>query len=255
MMKNFKTSFGVVGLAILLCALSSGGSNSRAQVRSKQAPTPAPTPTTSPRSRVVDGYASEFYAGRRVVGTCNTVKICLALKVACVKLENHTFKSGPDGRGACVEQANNSEGSAELESNADAQSAESGGELEPDNGSGPSDKRANAGQPDLMVKEFQFPPTDEKALRVQIVNQGNVASKACRLILTIRKINGTPAGRQTHVNIPLLAPGKTIWLVVDAKSILPVSVSLEATTFKLNADATEIVAESDETNNEVWHNQ
>jgi subtilase family serine protease len=119
----------------------------------------------------------------------------------------------------------------------------------------PSDRSANLNQPDLSIKQFLFPPTNEKALRVQVENQGEAASKACRLILTVRKINGTPAGRQTHVNIPALAPGKTVWLLVDAKSILPVSISLEATTFRLNADATRIVAESDETNNEVWHNQ
>ena len=119
-----------------------------------------------------------------------------------------------------------------------------------------SDKRiANAGQPDLIIKQFLFPPTDDKALRVQVMNQGNAPSPECRLVLTIRKINGAAAGRHTHVNIPALASGKTVWLVVDAKSILPINISLAATTFKLNADATTIVAELDETNNEVWHNQ
>jgi hypothetical protein len=112
----------------------------------------------------------------------------------------------------------------------------------------------NLAQPDLMIKQFLFPPTNDKAVRVQVLNQGNAASVECRLILTIRKINGTAAGRQTHVAIPSLAPGKTVWLVVDAKTILPNNVSLEATAFKLNADATGIVAESDEDNNEVKHN-
>jgi hypothetical protein len=91
-------------------------------------------------------------------------------------------------------------------------------------------------------------------VRVQVLNQGNFASVECRLILTIRKINSTAASRQTHVDIPALAPGKTVWLVVDAKTILPVNISLAATTFKLKADATGIVAESDEDNNEVKHN-
>jgi subtilase family serine protease len=111
------------------------------------------------------------------------------------------------------------------------------------------------GQPDLIIKQFKFPPTNDKAVRVQVVNQGDAASTPCRLILTVRKINGTPVGRQTHVNIPALAPNKTIWLVIDATSILPNNVSLAATTFKINADATGLVAESDEDNNEVWHNQ
>lgn len=443
-MKNFKTSpFVVIGMTVLLFAICSGGSNSSAQTPSESAPTP--TPTTD-RRRIIEGYASEFYAGGRVVGTCDTIKGCNALKAACNRLKNRTFKSVPGGsRGACVEQADNSGSSAKLENNPGAQSSEPGrvneyyiiklndasgvvayvpdaanfladpvgtlkqngfavpppaerhwrsltvalrrlsnpklpsapqapiisralvkneviknevvrvrlprgsipvvgdwdgdgatsvgdflsdpvvslraqgvnvpviqepawrqlaGALnalrrayaspeppsEPardrfyrtkphvnvsadDEGAGeqavngqsdggavepvaePSDKAANAGQPDLMIKQFLFPPTDEKVLRAQVMNQGSAASKACRLFLTIRKIDGTPAGRRTHVNIPALAPGKTVWLVVDAKGILPVSLSLEATTFKLNADATGIVAESDETNNEVWHNR
>jgi hypothetical protein len=126
-----------------------------------------------------------------------------------------------------------------------------GGRSAEESNSSPKIKPA---QPDLIIKQFLFPPTNDKALRVQVANQGNAASGACRLILTVRKINGTAVGRQTHVNIPALAPGKTVWLVIDAKSILPVNVSLKSTTFKLNADATGIVAESDETNNEVWHN-
>ena len=118
----------------------------------------------------------------------------------------------------------------------------------------PINKMAHLAQPDLMIKQFLFPPTNDKALRVHVVNQGNAASGACRLILTVRKINGTAVGRQTHVNIPALAPGKTVWLLINAKGILPNNVSLQSTTFKLNVDATEIVVESNEGNNEVWHN-
>ena len=118
----------------------------------------------------------------------------------------------------------------------------------------PANQRPRAAQPDLVIKQFLFPPTNNKALRVQVSNNGSAASGACPLILTVRKINGTAVGRQTHVNIPALGSGEKVWLVIDAKSILPVNVSLKSTTFKLNADATGIVAESDETNNEVWHN-
>jgi len=118
----------------------------------------------------------------------------------------------------------------------------------------PANKKANPAQPDLIVKQFLFPPTNNKALRVHVANTGNGASGACRLFLTVRKINGTPAGRRTHVNVPALAAGADVWLVIDAKSILPNNVSLESTTFKLNVDATEIVAESNESNNELWHN-
>ncbi len=115
-------------------------------------------------------------------------------------------------------------------------------------------RKFNLAQPDLTIKQFLFPPTNDKAVRVQVENQGNAASLACRLLLTVRKINGTPVGRQTTVTIPALTPGKKVWLVNNAKSILPNNVSLQSTTFKLNADGSGIVAESDETNNEVWHN-
>jgi hypothetical protein len=107
---------------------------------------------------------------------------------------------------------------------------------------------------DLSIKQFLFPPTNDKALRVHVVNTGNAAAGACRLLLTVRKIGGTAVGRKTHVNVPALRPGKDVWLVINAKSILPNNISLESTTFKLNVDGTEIVTESDEGNNEVWHN-
>jgi hypothetical protein len=116
------------------------------------------------------------------------------------------------------------------------------------------EKKQVLAQPDLKIRQFLFPPANDKALRVQVENVGAAASSPCRLILTVRKINGIAVGRKTHVNVPALAPGKQIWLVVNAKSILPNNISLESTTFKLNVDGTGIVAESDETNNESWHN-
>lgn len=118
----------------------------------------------------------------------------------------------------------------------------------------PYNTKARAAQPDLIIKQFLFPPTNGKALRVHVVNKGQAVSGACRLFLTERKINGVTAGRQTHVNVPALAAGADVWVVIDAKRILPDNVSLQYTTFKLNVDATEIVAESNESNNEVWHN-
>lgn len=115
--------------------------------------------------------------------------------------------------------------------------------------------RSNAAQPDLSIEKFLFPPTNDKALRVHVVNSGNAASTPCVLRLTVRKINGVAVGRVTEIKLLPIPPGKDKWVVIDAKSILPNNVSLEATTFKLNADATETVAESDEANNEIWHNQ
>jgi hypothetical protein len=114
-------------------------------------------------------------------------------------------------------------------------------------------KRA-AAQPDLSIKEFSFPPTNDKALRVNVINSGNAASAPSILRLTVRKINGVAVGRTTEIKIPALPAGKDKWVVIDAKSILPNNVALESTTFKLNADAGQTVAESDEDNNEKWHN-
>lgn len=114
--------------------------------------------------------------------------------------------------------------------------------------------RPRTAQADLRVKQFLFPPTNDKALRVRVANDGGVAAGACVLRLTVRKINDVAVGRVTEINLPAVGAGKERWVVVDAKSILPVNVALEATTFKLNVDATEVVAESDEANNEAWHN-
>ena len=111
-----------------------------------------------------------------------------------------------------------------------------------------------AASPDLRISEFVFVRTNEKSVRVHVLNSGGAASPLCILRLTVRKINGIPVGRVTEVKLPPLASGKDKWLVINAASILPNNVSLEATTFKLNADATSIVTESNEANNEVWHN-
>ncbi len=109
-------------------------------------------------------------------------------------------------------------------------------------------------QPDLHIKQLLFSGANDKAMKVRVVNTGNAASGLCILRLTLRKINGVSVGRVTEVKLPPLAAGKGKWIVVNAKSILPNNISLESTTFKLNADATSVVAESDEANNEVWHN-
>jgi hypothetical protein len=112
--------------------------------------------------------------------------------------------------------------------------------------------RARSGQPDLRVEQFVF--AGEKALRVRVANVGSAPSGLCILRLTVRKINGVAVGRTTEVKLLPLAAGKDRWVSVNAQSVLPNNVSLESTTFRLNADATEVVAEVKEDNNEVWHN-
>jgi len=107
---------------------------------------------------------------------------------------------------------------------------------------------------DLRIRGFVFIAENDKAVRVHIVNSGGAVSSLCILRLTVRKINGIPVGRIKEVKLPPLGVGKNKWVVIDARSILPTNISLQSTTFKLNADATSTVTESDEANNEVWHN-
>ncbi len=109
--------------------------------------------------------------------------------------------------------------------------------------------------PDLRIRQYQFVPGNDKGLRVQIVNYGQSASEPCRLELTVRKIKDTPVGRTMYQSIPAIRGGvDDKWVTVDAKGILPKDVSLTDTTFKLIVDATKRVTESDEDNNETWHN-
>lgn len=107
--------------------------------------------------------------------------------------------------------------------------------------------------PDLMIRQYKFVSSNDKALRIQVANYGQKESQSCRLQLTVRKINGTPVSREIDQEIPSIQPGKTVKIVLDTKSILPNNVSLKDTTFKLFADATKIVPESNENNNEKWH--
>jgi len=109
--------------------------------------------------------------------------------------------------------------------------------------------------PDLFIRQYKFVPNHDKGLRVQVANYGQKASQPCRLLLTIRKINGTPVGRKMYATIPAIQQGKTDWIAFDTTSILPKNVSLRDTTFKLMADATKVVHESNENNNETWHNK
>lgn len=108
--------------------------------------------------------------------------------------------------------------------------------------------------PDLKVRQFLFVPSDDKRVRVQVANFGKKVSTQCRLEITVRKINGAAVGRKLEVVLPAIQPGQTDWINIDVASILPKNVSLKDTTFKLIADSTKAVAESNETNNEVWHN-
>ncbi len=114
--------------------------------------------------------------------------------------------------------------------------------------------RVPADLPDLKIRQYEFVSTNDKSLRVQIVNDGKAASTPCRLELAIRKINGVAVTRTAFGTIPALKPGKEEWVTLSATGILPAAKSLRDTTFRLIADETGVVAESNEDNNEIWHN-
>ena len=114
--------------------------------------------------------------------------------------------------------------------------------------------RVAADLPDLRISQYEFVSTNDKRVRVLVANDGKAASAPCRLELAIRKINGVAVTRTAYETIPALKAGKEEWVTVSATGILPASVSLKDTTFRLIADETRIVAESNEDNNETWHN-
>ena len=108
--------------------------------------------------------------------------------------------------------------------------------------------------PDLKIRQYEFVPTNDKSLRVQVANDGKAPSEPCRLELAIRKVNGAAVTRTAYETIPALKPGKEEWITLSATGILPAAIRLKDTTFRLIADETRIVAESNEDNNETWHN-
>jgi subtilase family serine protease len=118
----------------------------------------------------------------------------------------------------------------------------------------PARTRVATDLPDLKIIQYEFDSYNDKRLRVQVANDGKAASKPCRLELAIRKINGAAATRTAYETIPAIGPGKEEWVTLNASGILQAAISLKDTTFRLRADETGIVAESDEDNNETWHN-
>lgn len=109
-------------------------------------------------------------------------------------------------------------------------------------------------KPDLIVKEYQFAPTNDKGLRVNVANIGNAGAGACVLRLTIRKIKGVSVGRTMEMNVPAIPAAGNDWITFIADGILPKDVDIKDTTFKLNVDVKNTVKESKENNNEKWHN-
>ncbi|MCA1558432.1 MAG: hypothetical protein LC731_07835 [Acidobacteria bacterium] len=117
-----------------------------------------------------------------------------------------------------------------------------------------STARLNAPMPDLIVRGNEFEFAGNKIVNVYVSNNGDATSKRCILELTVRKIGAAAVGRVKKATIPAIMPGKFVKIPVNATSILPQAVNLKDTTFKVIADSTNINAESNEGNNEKWHN-
>lgn len=117
------------------------------------------------------------------------------------------------------------------------------------NGKGPQ-----RSQPDLRIRDVKFDRSNPKVVQVVVGNAGQGIAGASKLQLTVRRIHGTSVGRQTHVKTPPLKFSESAVILIDATSILPSSVMLKDTTFRLDADSDDAVNESNETNNLVWHN-
>jgi hypothetical protein len=112
----------------------------------------------------------------------------------------------------------------------------------------------NPPMPDLIVRGNEFEFVGNKMVNVYISNNGDVPSKRCVLELTVRKIGDASVGRVIKARITVIQRGKYVKVSMDATSILPNAVNLKDTTFKVVADSTNINAESNEDNNEKWHN-
>ena len=107
---------------------------------------------------------------------------------------------------------------------------------------------------DLQVPAIKFARHSDKIAYVVVKNMGGAPSAASKLQLTVRKINGTPVGRTTVALTHGLAPGQQHVVQVDTSSILPKSVKLSDTVFRVDADVTKIIPETNENNNQRWHN-
>jgi CARDB len=107
-------------------------------------------------------------------------------------------------------------------------------------------------KPDLKVKQYLF--ASAKVVRVQVANYGNANAGSSILRLTVCRINGIPVARKIEVQVSPVPKQQTRRVSIDTQSILPDAVALKDTTFRLDVDVTQMVGESNETNNTIWHN-
>ncbi|MBD1857952.1 MULTISPECIES: CARDB domain-containing protein [Leptolyngbya] len=123
------------------------------------------------------------------------------------------------------------------------------GEIAPPSGGGILKKQL----PDLKIRGYQFSERAPQSVRVQIINQGNTIAKPSNLRLTVTQIKGVKVNRMLEVQLPAFKPHQSSNFLVNASEILPSDVDLKDTTFRLKADATLLVNESDESDNVALH--
>lgn len=107
--------------------------------------------------------------------------------------------------------------------------------------------------PDLKIRDFQFPEKAPQAIKVQIINQGNAIAKPSQLRLTVTRIKGVKVNRVVEMRLPAFKPSQSSSFLMNASDILPKNVDLKETTFRLKADATLMINESDESDNVAVH--
>ncbi len=107
-------------------------------------------------------------------------------------------------------------------------------------------------KPDLIVQKYII--LTPKSVLVQVANTGQANAEASSLQLTVRRINDVAVGRTIKVNLPSIPAQSTKLVTIEASGILPNSVKLAETTFRLDADINHQVDESMESNNTTWHN-
>ncbi|BDM77468.1 CARDB domain-containing protein [Acaryochloris marina] len=107
---------------------------------------------------------------------------------------------------------------------------------------------------DLKVRQYRFSRRSTKRIKIQVANVGLRAARPTVLRLTVRRIDGTPVGRMMKIKVPVINGRQTQWVSLNAAQILPKTVALKDTTFRIDVDSTNFVKESNEKNNTTWHN-
>lgn len=107
---------------------------------------------------------------------------------------------------------------------------------------------------DLKVRQYRFSRIGTQRIKIQIANVGRRPARPTVLRLTVRRIDGTPVGRMTRIKVPAIKGRQTQWVGLSTAKILPKTVALKDTTFRIDVDSTNFVQESNEKNNTTWHN-